>query len=120
MEHVVTDCGTKQTVFIPLTPDEVAAASQARLPSLSDYSNAIQAVIDQTAQAHEYADGVTLASYVASTVPQWAAQALAFVAWRDAVWAYAYAQLAAVQGGLRSQPSVAVLVSELPVIAWPS
>jgi hypothetical protein len=33
-------------------------------------------------------DGATLASCVTSTNPEWAAEAQAFIVWRDAVWAY--------------------------------
>jgi hypothetical protein len=61
-------------------------------PTQADYENAIEAFIDQTAQSKQYADGMSLASYVASTVPAWAAQATTFVAWRDAAWSYAYGQ----------------------------
>ena len=85
----------------------------------ADYTVAIQAVIDRTAQAREYTDGVSLASYVSSTDPQWAAEAAAFVAWRDAVWRYAYGELAKIQTGQRAQPSVAHIVAELPAIALP-
>lgn len=88
-------------------------------PTEADYAAAIQAHVDATAQSQDYHDGVMLASYAASTVPTWAAQAAAFVAWRDAVWAYAYEQLAAVQAELRTQPSIAEMVAELPAIVWP-
>lgn len=88
--------------------------------SSDDFAAAIEAHIDQTAQARGYRGTEALASYATSTIPAWAAEATAFVAWRDAVWGYAYAQMAAVQAGQRPQPSVAELVDELPVISWPS
>ncbi|MET3854418.1 hypothetical protein [Rhizobium sp. OAE497] len=88
-------------------------------PSLSDYQGAIQELVDQTAQAEQFNDGVTLASYVASTVQPWAAQAQAFVSWRDNVWQYAYAELAKVQAGEREQPSVEAFLLELPEVIWP-
>lgn len=88
-------------------------------PSESDYAAAVQARIDAAARARGYADGVALASYATSTVPAWNAEAGAFVAWRDAVWSYAFAQLAAVEAQQRSQPSVAELVGELPAMTWP-
>jgi len=53
-------------------------------------------------------------------VPQWAAEAAAFAAWRDAVWTYAYAELAKVQAGQRAQPTVTDLIAELPAIIWPA
>ncbi|MCD1265529.1 hypothetical protein [Shinella sumterensis] len=51
-------------------------------PTLADYEDAIQGMVDATAKEKLFRDGVTLASYTASTNPQWAAEAVAFVAWR--------------------------------------
>lgn len=89
-------------------------------PTQADYAAAIQAHVDAAARDRSYHDGVHLASYVASTNVVWAAEAAAFVAWRDAVWAYAYAQLAAVAAEEREQPTVAELVGELPEMEWPT
>ncbi|SDJ19164.1 Putative peptidoglycan binding domain-containing protein [Agrobacterium fabrum] len=41
----------------------------------------------------------------------------AFVAWRDNVWVYAYRQLAKVQGGQRSQPTIEQFLAEIAPIA---
>ena len=79
----------------------------------------IQALIDAKASERQYDSGATLASYVNSTNDQWAAEAKAFVAWRDQVWAYALAELDKVQAGEREQPNVEVFLSELPVFEWP-
>jgi len=54
---------------------------------IGDYQRAIQALVDQTAHTKQFNDGVTLASYKDSTNADWAAQASAFIAWRDQVWA---------------------------------
>lgn len=88
-------------------------------PTLEDYRIAIQAHVDATAQERQYDSGVSCASYVNSTVQQWAAEAAAFVAWRDAVWAYAYSELDRVQRGLRTQPSIDEFLAELPMMQWP-
>lgn len=85
-----------------------------------DFGAAIQAHIDATAKARGYGNGVLLASYTTSTIPQWASEAGTFIAWRDAVWAYAYAQLALVEGAQRPFPTIAEMVSELPAITWPT
>lgn len=90
------------------------------VPALPDYQAAIQAHIDETARSKQFNDGVTLASYKDSTNPLWSAQAAAFIAWRDQVWVYAYAQLASVQAGQRAQPSVDEFLAELPTIEWPT
>lgn len=87
---------------------------------IDDYRRAIQAHIDATAQAKDYDSGVTCSSYVNSTIPAWAAQAVAFVAWRDAVWAYAFTELTKVEAGQRPQPTVAEIVGELPAMSWPA
>lgn len=118
--RVVYDLETGERQEIPLTPEEIAELEAAApRPTLDDYENAIQSVVDATAKEKLFRDGVTLASYTASTNPQWAAEAAAFVAWRDAVWAYAYAELAKVQAGEREQPSPADFLTELPAIVWP-
>jgi hypothetical protein len=88
--------------------------------SVDDYRQAIQGLVDETAVARRYNSGDALASYVASTVPAWKAEAEAFVAWRDAVWQYAYAELAKVEGGERDQPPIADFLLELPAIVWPN
>lgn len=89
-------------------------------PDVSDFSSAIEDHIDDVASSRGYSSAVSLASYTQSTHPGWSAEAIAFVAWRDAVWEYAYGELAKVQGAQRSAPTVSELLAELPVIAWPS
>lgn len=88
-------------------------------PTLDDYRIAIQTHIDATARQRDYDGGVSCASYVNSTNPQWAAEAQAFVAWRDAVWAHAFTELDKVQQELRAQPTVEEFLLELPMMQWP-
>lgn len=85
-----------------------------------DYEAAIQALVDATATERKFRDGVTMASYVNSTNPQWAAEAIAFVAWRDGVWAYAYSELDKVMNGQRTQPTIEEFLAEIDPIDWPS
>lgn len=89
-------------------------------PVISDYESAIQALVDATATERKFRDGVTMASYVNSTNPQWAAEAVAFVAWRDGVWAYAYSELDKVMTGQRPQPTIEEFLAEIDPIDWPS
>lgn len=84
-----------------------------------DYRREIQSLIDTKAQEKDYDSGATLASYVSSTIPQWAAEASAFVAWRDAVWLHALTELDKVQSGARSQPTIENFLTELPTMEWP-
>jgi len=84
------------------------------------YRLEIQAMIDRKAQEKQYDSGATIASYVNSTVPKWVGDAQAFVAWRDSVWLYTFAELDKVQSGEREQPNVEDFLAELPVLEWPS
>lgn len=86
----------------------------------ADYQAAIVAMLDTKARERRYDSAGSIATYVASTNPAWAAEAQAFVAWRDAVWAYAYAQLDLVKDGERPQPSVEGFLKDLPVLTWPA
>jgi len=100
-----------------------APAPEPAPPTLEDYRAAIRAHVDATAQARNYDNAVSCASYVNSTNPQWAAEAQAFVAWRDAVWAYVFAELAEVENGQRPQPAIEEFVGELTAavpMEWPS
>ena len=84
-----------------------------------DFSNALQSYIDAVAADIGYGNGIALAIHTTSTVPAWAAEAVTFIAWRDAVWMYAYNELAKVQGGQRPVPTIGQMISELPTINWP-
>lgn len=111
-------------IDIEMTPEEeadfLASIASFSIPTVGDYQNAIQSLIDRTAVTKQFNDGVSLASYKDSTVPLWAAQATEFIAWRDAVWVYVYGEMSKVQLGQRPQPSIADILAELPVIQWPA
>lgn len=83
------------------------------------FEAAIRHHIDETARARHYRDGFALAGYVHSTVPRWAAEAAAFVAWRDAVWTHAHAELDKVTAGTGEPPQIETFVAGLPAIEWP-
>ena len=85
-------------------------------PTIDDYKTAVQSHLDATAQSRLYTDGNSLATYTTSTNPQWAAEAQAFVAWRDAVWQQVYAMWAIPPDPV---PTPAEVVAGLPVIEWP-
>lgn len=95
---------------------------QAPEPQLTadDFAIAIQNHVDAAAKSKGYADGVALAGYSTSTIPAWAAEAETFIAWRDAVWIYAYGELGKVQAGQRALPTIDKMIAELPKIDWPA
>jgi hypothetical protein len=79
------------------------------------YEAAIQLALDTYAQSWGYSDLVTAASYANSTVPQYAAEAKALIAWRDATWQWAEAFEAQVNTGTATLPSTpADLVAVMP------
>jgi hypothetical protein len=88
-------------------------------PDVSAFQHAIEAHIEAVAATREYSSAVSLASYAASTIEQWQAEAVAFIAWRDAVWTYVLTELGKAQAGQRQIPLVHALIAELPAIEWP-
>ncbi|NTJ63761.1 hypothetical protein G6M50_36955 [Agrobacterium rhizogenes] len=89
-------------------------------PVLSDYTSSIAAMMDAKARERRYDNALSIATYVASANATWAAEAQDFVAWRDQIWAYCYAELDKVQAGEREQPTVAEFLAELPTLQWPA
>lgn len=84
-----------------------------------DYRRLIQELVDSHAKSRRYDNGNSMATYVTSTVPAWAAEAQAFVAWRDAVWAKVYElQTLAMNGDIQT-PSIEETMGALPDIVWP-
>ncbi len=97
------------------TPDDIAA--DARAEAERAIAAAIDARIEAQARALGYNSAAHIAGYVNSTVPQWAAEAQAFVAWRDAVWLAAFEQRSAFAKDPATAPPEA-LIATLP--AWRS
>lgn len=78
----------------------------------------VQQTIDTTAQSRQYKNGVYCASYAQSTNPIWAAEAEAFIAWRDSMYAYALQVFSDVQGG-EPVPTQDEFVAGFPEMVWP-
>ncbi len=89
-------------------------------PGIDDYRFAIVELLDARARERRDGNAVSIATYVGSTNPQWVAVAAAYVPWRDAVWAYAYAELDKVMVGERAVPAVKSFIAELPEVKWPA
>jgi len=95
-----------------------AEIAQQLAPTPETFSRAVQAHLDARAQERSYDGALSIATYVNSENPVWAAEAQAFVAWRDIVWAYALGELAKVEAGERDVPTVEAFVAELPGFEW--
>lgn len=84
------------------------------------YKSAIQLHMDAAAQSAGYDDIKTAVTYAEEpSVAKFQAEGQAFRAWRSKCWAYCYEQLALIQGGKRSQPTIPELLAELPPLELP-
>lgn len=84
------------------------------------YTQAAQNMLDTTVKTQGYDGILSLASYVGSTNPVFKAEALAGIAWRDAVWTEGYSILAQVQAGTIAQPTITSFLAMLPQMVWPT
>jgi hypothetical protein len=109
---MLINVATGEVILGPEPPPDPAAL-------LAEADRAVQAHVDGVARARQYRDGVHCASYATSTRADWAAEAAAFVHWRDAVWTLANTILAEVLAEVRPVPSIDDVLAELPAIAWP-
>jgi hypothetical protein len=94
-------------------------ASTLPMPTEREYVAAVQAVLDAKAQERRYYDMLSASTYATSTNATFKAEALACLAWRDAVWAKAYSLLDEVQAGHIAQPTIPELLAMLPTMEWP-
>lgn len=99
-----------------ITAEQKAAEAKAAL--LATYKAAFDAHLDAVAQERQYDNRVTVGTYVASSNPQYVAEAQAFIEWRDQALASMFSQLADVESG-GVIPSVADFIAALPTITWP-
>lgn len=114
---VVCDLGTPE--FFAVVVNVEPAPYLAPPPDVHTYTAAIDAHVEAVARGRSYNSAAHMASYVVSTVPQWAAEAAAFVSWRDDAWLIAFDLLRRVQAGEMPAPTVAELVAGLPAPNWP-
>lgn len=79
---------------------------------------AVQSYMDGTVQERDYDDIVSACSYSSSTDHIFAAEGVACVKWRDAVWRKYFDVLADVDAGIRKFPTAEEMIEELPVLEW--
>lgn len=113
-------------VEVPLTPEEVLEFEQ-ESQEWEDKANerlyeeceaALQQRIEDTAKAKQYDDAVACASYKDSTNQQWAAEAAAFIEWRDICYEYAFDYMEKAEKG-EIEPDFDDFVNGIPEITWP-
>ena len=74
--------------------------------------------MDKKAQERGYDGIMSACSYATSTDNIFAAEGLACVKWRDAVWRKCYDILAEVKAGTRAIPTAEEVIAELPALEW--
>lgn len=98
----------------------IRTAEDRKSQALADHAAAVAALVDARVEGQARALGYTsaahLASYTASGVPDWAAEARAFVAWRDSVWLAVFEARAQAEAA-GAAPSPEAILECLP--DWP-
>lgn len=85
------------------------------VPTVAEYTTAVQKHLDAKAQSKNYDDIVSACSYAGAPNP-FQAEGTAFVGWRGDVWAKCYEVMGLVQAGQRTPPTIEELIAELPVL----
>lgn len=93
---------------VPLTQEEILVQAIASL------TNAVQSMLDSTAQVKGYDGIISACSYSGAPNP-FQAESQAFTSWRGNVWATCYAIMGEVQAGNRAIPTETELLAELPI-----
>jgi hypothetical protein len=76
--------------------------------------------LNAVAAQRQYVNRLTVVSYAGSTNPQWAGEAEAFIAWRDAALIHMFQQLAAVEADEIAPPSIEEFIGGITPIIWPA
>lgn len=104
----------------PVTTSEVICQVVAKTREVTDpiwqqrKSDVIQRNLDATAQGYGYTNIFTATTYATSVSPRFGPEGIAFRDWRDQVWLYGYQVIDDVKADLRTMPSDADLLLELP------
>lgn len=114
-------------VDVPLNSQEIEeyseretawqAAEESRL--IARYTELLSDFIELKAKEKGYSSAVSCTSYSLCTNVQWAAEANAFIAWRDLAFEYAFDYLEGVQSGEIINPTPETFLAGLPSMIWP-
>jgi hypothetical protein len=81
---------------------------------VSEVKGLVQASLDALAVSWGYDSVISCASYAASTIPQYAAEAASIIEWRDTLWSACYAALDAFDPEMSDPPTAGEFVETLP------
>ncbi|MDD4995788.1 MAG: hypothetical protein PHW53_04995 [Patescibacteria group bacterium] len=105
-----------------LAPISVADLAALRAPTveqrIAEYTAALQAHLDSTAQAHGY-DTIYTAALRAGFTGPFQAEGVAFAQWMDACWSNALTQLANYQANPQTIPTLEAIIAQLPELVLP-
>ncbi|WP_456403223.1 hypothetical protein [Hydrogenimonas sp.] len=92
--------------------------AEIKAENIEKIEKAIQATLDKEARAKGYDSILSACSYAGYTNP-FQAEGQAFIQWRGSVWKYCYDQLAEIEAGNRSEPTLDEFLGELPAYVPP-
>ncbi len=87
--------------------------------NMEDAVKSLDLLIDNKAKARGYDSTLSICTYLTSTNEQWAAEAKAFIEWRDAVWTRALKAKDDILSKSRTAPTQEEFIQELPELVWP-
>ena len=99
------------------TPTPVDVPTPAQV--LATLTAVVQKHLDDFAKTRSYDSILSASSYATSVITTFAAEGKYCLSSRDTTWSQFAAIMAAVQAGTTVAPTAAVLITELPVLAWP-
>lgn len=103
--------------LVPLEPEEV-------MLKMNDlklfFVSIIEKLLDETVQQKDYKNILHACSYSESSIPQYKAETLAVIYWRDSVWGKTYQIQNEILVGQRAIPTLEQFLAEMPVMEWPT
>jgi hypothetical protein len=112
--YLILDDGIERTATLAETAEIDVRRSV--MPTVAEYTAAVQEHLDAKAREHHYDDIVSACSYAGAPNP-FQTEGIAFVTWRGACWTLCYSLMAEVNAGTRQQPTILQLVAAMPVFA---
>jgi hypothetical protein len=87
---------------------------------INSVTSTVQARLDEFAKTRNYDNILSACTYASSSVDKFKNEGFYCVNQRDATWAKLYEIMTSVQSGTRTMPTMDEILTELPVLAWPS
>ncbi len=82
--------------------------------------DAVAKLLDTVAAERDYDNALDLCSYAMSLESSFVAEAQMFMAWRDNIKVAVKQIVKDVKQGDRTEPTIAEVLAELPLMAWPA